>query len=115
VASSQKHRRISLTQTNLVGLPAGFWACQNSKASYLSCRSWKTVNSLCPACGCHEIGKVVFYFQCCELMSRTVPFFYVGCASCVDQKTARILWDNICYTATLEGTLALQNVLDTLD
>jgi hypothetical protein len=48
-------------------------------------------------------------------MSRTVPFFFVGCESCTDQETARRIFDNVCYVAALNGNRPLQNVLDALD
>jgi hypothetical protein len=114
-ASNRKHPRPYLTQTNLACLRRGFKACRNSGVCYLSCRSWKTTDFLCPECRILEIGAAVFYFQCCELMSRTVPFFYVGCKSCTDQKTAGLVFDNVCYVAAIDGNFPLQSVLDTLD
>jgi hypothetical protein len=111
--ASQKHLRPYLMQTNLVSLKSSLSA-QISDRRYLSCRSWKALNPLCPECGLFEIRATLFYYQCCELMSRTIPFLYVGCQSCVNQKLPRLLLDNVCYTSDLEANLSLQSYLDSL-
>jgi hypothetical protein len=111
--ASQKHLRPRRTQTNFLPLQRSL-SLQRSDGRYLSCRSWRTLSLLCPVCGEFEIRATLFYHQLCELMSRTIPFLYVGCQSCVNRKIPRLLPDNRCYTANLEDTSTLQNFLDSL-
>ena len=111
--ASQKHLYPHRTQTNFLPLQRSL-SLQRSDGRYLSRRSWRALSSLCPVCGVCEIRATLFYHQLCELMSRTIPFLYVGCQSCVNRQIPRLLPDNRCYMANLEEASTLQNFLDSL-